>query len=71
MGLIPSLWCLVMLSAPFCIGIIVENFGDLPTVEYNFIVVGGISHDLLKIQSLNNLLTHVQAALQAMLLPIV
>lgn len=32
---------IVTLSALPCIGVIVENFGDLPAVDYDFIVVGG------------------------------
>lgn len=33
---------IVTLSALPCIGVIVENFGDLPAVDYDFIVVGGM-----------------------------
>jgi hypothetical protein len=48
MGLLPlalalKLWGLVALSAHICVGTIVENFGDLPTVDYDFIVIGGMT----------------------------
>jgi hypothetical protein len=37
-----KLWSLATLSAQLCIGAIVESFADLPTVDYDFIVVGGM-----------------------------
>jgi hypothetical protein len=38
-----KLWVVAMLSAQMCVGAIVESFADLPTAEYDFIVVGGMT----------------------------